>query len=129
MCLELCSCVQIFTSFYRCWFCIPKTKATHYLPLLDLFELILCCLLISATLLWQDTWFGHLLIIVPSLTIAVLLKLFGVAPYLLFSTQKSTSDLQQQLWPFMVYSFFRSMALAFLLSGFMLQLAFSVVAI
>lgn len=129
MCLELISCAQIFTSFFKCWFCIPKTKATFVIPLIDLCEMIFCGVFISSVLLFQDTWFGHALIIVPAMSIGVCLKLFGVLPFLMFSTQKDDSEHLQQLWPYMVYSFMRILAVSLTFAGFMLQLAFSIYAI
>jgi len=122
-------CWAIFTSWYRCLFCIPLTKAVMVIPLVDLAELIGVGVFISSVLLFQETWFGHALIIVPAMGISSLVKLLGVVPLLLFSTQNVYGPTPIGISPFAIYSVIRFLAINLVFAAFALQAAFSIYAI
>jgi hypothetical protein len=91
MCFETISCAFLFTSWLRCCAVFPLEKSIFTIPLADLVQLIVLGVVISAVLLFQDTFFGHLLILAPAMAVATLLKLIGVIPALAYSSQSERS--------------------------------------
>lgn len=129
MCLEIGACLCIFTSFTRCFLCVPLTTGVTLLPLLDLMEFLSSVTFITCVVLFQDTFFGHVVILLPAIALSALIKLVGVIPLLVFSTQSTTTMDRKALSPYVIYTVIRFTALTFCLVSFLLQMAFSIYAI
>ena len=98
----------------KCCYCVNPEQALRFIPVADLVECVISVLYITLGFTLQDTYIGHLTILIALNTVPSLAKLIASLPMLTIGAPNPKNKLIS-VWPLKLYFWIRVLALGILL--------------
>ena len=128
MCLELAAVACILTSCFRCFLVFKPVSSIQRMPFLDLAVFLGTGSLIMAAMLFQDTWFGHMMVLLPAICFSEAFKLLFCLPTMLYLTTTDRTK-PRTFVPYAFYYIVRTVGLGVATIGLLAQVVWSIYAI